>query len=312
MAKLVLNRDVAYEENPPFPHNMLVELTSRCNHRCVFCAHKKMKRAIGNCDKKMMTHIIRQAFELGTREIGFYLTGEPFLNPDLEYYVELCKKTGFEYIYITTNGVLAKKEKVKSLCEKGLSSLKFSINAATKEMYKYIHGRDDYDRVIKNLDDIYELKKGGGIKIPLFASYVIVDANKSETELFKRTMNKYFDDILIVHAANQGGGMLELKNSVAVDNFGSGSTIPCDMIFNRFHITYQGYLTACCVDFNNMMTIADLKEVSLREAWNSDEFIKLRRQHLNNNIGNNMCYLCINNKECLNLSPIVPKLCDTF
>ncbi|MCI8814672.1 MAG: radical SAM protein [Lachnospiraceae bacterium] len=161
MSKLKLNREVIYEENPPFPYNMLVELTNRCNHACVFCAHKKMHRSFRNCDKKLMTDIIQQAYELGTREIGFYLTGEPFLNKDLEYYVGLCKRIGFEYIYITTNGVLAKKERVKNLWELGLSSLKFSINAATRKTYQFIHGRDDFDKVMKNINDIYELKIGG-------------------------------------------------------------------------------------------------------------------------------------------------------
>lgn len=162
MAKLRLNREAVYREQPPFPRNMLIEVTNRCNHKCIFCAHKKMRRPFGNCDKRSMTNIIRQAFELGTREVGFYLTGEPLLNNDLEYYVGLCKKIGFEYIYLTTNGVFAEKERIRKLCEAGLSSLKFSINAATKETYQFIHGRDDFDKVFRNLIDINELKIGGG------------------------------------------------------------------------------------------------------------------------------------------------------
>ncbi|MCI8814673.1 MAG: hypothetical protein HFH61_05330 [Lachnospiraceae bacterium] len=125
--------------------------------------------------------------------------------------------------------------------------------------------------------------------------------------MFKEKMSKYFDDIRIVYAANQGGGMLELKDGVAVDNFGSGAEVPCDMVFNRLHITCQGYLTACCVDFDNMMAVADLKVTPLEVAWNNDDFVKLRRQHLNNSIGNNMCYMCIHNMACERVMPLVSK-----
>lgn len=120
-----------------------------------------MHRPFGNCDKRLMSGIIQQAFELGTREVGFYLTGEPLLSSDLEYYVGLCKQIGFEYIYITTNGVFAEKERIRKLCEAGLSSLKFSINAATRETYRFIHGRDDFDKVCRNVVDIHNLKMGG-------------------------------------------------------------------------------------------------------------------------------------------------------
>lgn len=41
--------------------------------------------------------------------------------------------------------------------------------------------------------------------------------------------------------------------------------MPCGMLFNYLHITYEGYLNACCVDFDNMIAIADLKQVLIQE-----------------------------------------------
>lgn len=308
MSTLRKNRNVIFTENPPFPHNMLVELTNMCNHKCIFCAHEKMYRKKMNCNKEKMIRIITEAYEAGTREIGFYLTGEPFINLDLEFYVEQCHKIGFEYIYITTNGALATKERVKRLGELGLSSLKFSLNAATRETYKKIHGKDDFDLVIKNLEDIMELKKLGQINFPLFASFVTVKLNQSEIELYKNMMSKYFDDILIVDAYNQGGNMPELNEGLIVDDFTGGIKAPCSMLFNRIHITCEGYLNACCVDFNNMMAVADLNKVSLIDAWNSDVMVQLRKQHLAKEIGNNMCYDCINNCVSDNVQPLVGNL----
>lgn len=284
MSKLRGQREYILSEQPPFPRNMLVELSNICNNDCVFCAHHNMKRTQGNCDKNMISDIIRQAYEAGTREVGFYLSGEPFLNTDLKFYITLCKTLGFEYIYITTNGVGAAAEKVEELCKAGLSSIKFSINAATKETYKKIHRRDHFDIVMENFFAIVNKKKEGTIPIPIFASYVIVPDNESEVELFKEKIGVYCDDIAIVYAMNAAGSMPELK---------SGVEIPCIQLFNRLHITKEGYLNACCSDMNNMLAVADLKEMSLKDAWNCEEMVELRRQHLKKVIGNNICYNCI-------------------
>ena len=306
--KLVINRSKEIIEKPPFPHNMLVELTNICNHECIFCAHKKMHRKTGYCKKDTMTRIIKEAYELGTREIGFYLTGEPFLCKDLNYYIKLSRDCGFDYIYITTNGVLANVENVKSAIEAGLSSIKFSINAATRETYKIIHGKDDFDKVVNNIKQIYKMRNNQYKEFPIFASFVVVTANQNEVKKFKEDLGKYFDDMIIVDAYNQGGNMPELNDGLLVSE-NESIKIPCEMLFNRLHITYEGYLNACCVDFDNMMAVENLNEVSLEEAWYSDRMVNLRRQHLNGKIDRNMCYRCINNtKTDVDIYPLNKKL----
>ena len=73
---------------------------------------------------------------------------------------------------------------------------------------------------------------------------------------------------------------------------------PCSMLFNRLHVTWEGYLNACCVDFNNYLAVADLNKVSLLDAWNSDRMLTLRRMHLNDKIPDNiMCYNCVHNEN---------------
>ena len=47
------------------------------------------------------------AYELGTREVGMYATGEPFIVPELASYIKLAKDIGYTYVYLTSNGALA-------------------------------------------------------------------------------------------------------------------------------------------------------------------------------------------------------------
>ena len=134
-------RGELYMLEPPFPYtNFLVETSNACNHECIFCAHQKMRRKAGKIDTLFLYDILRQAYELGTREVGFYATGEPFLVPELPDYVRKAKETGYEYVYLTSNGALATPEKIRAVIDAGLDSIKFSINAPNRELYKFIHG----------------------------------------------------------------------------------------------------------------------------------------------------------------------------
>lgn len=308
MNKLVTNRNVVYSEKPPYPHNMLVELTNACNHRCLFCAHRTMKRKIGFCDRNLMLNIITQAYELGTREIGFYLCGETLLSKDLEFFVEQCKILGFEYIYLTTNGALADKKRIRGLCKLGLSSIKFSIDAATAETHSRLHGRDDFDLVKKNLFDVLSLKEEG-IDLGVFASFCILKSNENEVDRFRKEIGQYLDDTDIDLAFEQGGGTPDLLKELVDPQKRFGSA-PCEMIFNRFHVTYEGYLTACCTDMDNMLAYADLNKETLKDAWYNEVITKLRREHLSGELQNNKCYNCIFLNGRNDLIPLNPKLCS--
>lgn len=309
MSELRTNRDCAYTEKPPFPKNMIIELTNACNHSCIFCANKKKQRKVSMCDQELFMRIMEEAYENGVSEIGFYLGGEPFLHPELEKFVKKAGdiygdgKNRFEYIYITTNGALASIERIKKLVSYGLSSIKFSVNAATREIYKKIHGRDDFDIVKKNIENLYIWKQEEKADIPIFISFLKNKYNYFQVELMRETFGKYVDNMYFFDVSNQGGNMYE-NNEIRLENAQLINHLPCEPLFNRLHINSDGYLSACCVDFDNLLAVADLSKVSLKEAWNDEKFVQLRKQNLEGNILNNQCYNCVHNTLIDNLQPI--------
>ena len=114
------DRKELYCLEPPFPKtNFLMELSNACNHACIFCTHQKMQRKVGFMDKSFAFNILQQAYDLGTREVGFYATGEPFLINDLADYVAKAKEIGYTYVYLTSNGALATPKKVKEVIDSG-------------------------------------------------------------------------------------------------------------------------------------------------------------------------------------------------
>ena len=298
---LRLDRKVVFCENPPYPNNMMVALSNFCNHQCVFCAyHKSRAHVVGakarvSIDKDFLWDVMRQAHELGTREIGLYTTTEPFTSAMLEEAVARAKEIGFDYIYLTTNGSLATPQRIRTVFENGLNSIKYSINAADRESYKRLHGKDDWGKVIENLKAADAIRKEVNPDIGIFVSFIECCYTQGHGERLKEQIAQWVDKVYVLQGTNQGGSMYdELQSGIVQRN----TTKACAMIFNRFHVTPEGFLTACCVDFDNDLVVADLRTMSLKDAWNCEAFVALRRQHLRRDLGSHtMCYNCIHNAD---------------
>lgn len=286
------------QEISQFPQNMLMELTNLCNDSCLFCANSKCTRTKRTIEPELAERIIKEAYGLGTRELGFYQTGEPLLDKNLERYISLAKKLGYEYVYITTNGALCTKERAKSIINAGIDSIKFSINATNSKDYLLIHGKNEYDRVLENLIYVDELRKKLQKKVSLYISFVETRYTTEGKEYFQNKYRQYVDDILFFDCRNVGGTMKnEIDDCLSVhsETGAHSEQEACFMVFNRLHITCEGYLTLCCVDYQNYLAVADLNTESLEEAWNNSYARELRRRHLEHNLKGTMCYNCLKN-----------------
>lgn len=285
------------------PKNALVELTNACNHACVFCFNPKMKRSISHLNIDTYTQFVKKCSEEGVEELGLYSTGDPFMTKNLYEYISIAKKLNIKRVYITTNGALADFEKAKKCLDAGLDSIKFSINAGTKESYKIIHGFDDFEKVKKNVIDIYNYIKINKLKVELFSSFVYTSLTFSELDIFKKQFSKYLKEMIFFPAANQGGRNVEVAKEITKNlNLNTSSQKkdyqPCEMLWNRLHFTAEGYLTACCVDYENDLVFSKFeKNEKLIDQFNSEPVKNLRSKHLNNKLDNTICKGCIYNKN---------------
>ena len=152
----VVNSSI-YSENPEFPKKgMLIEITNLCNDACIFCFNKNMVREKGFIDSKLVDKVLNEAYELGMREVGFYTTGEPLLNKNLEDYIYKAKTIGYQYVYITTNGVLADINRVKNLIEKDECG-NWEVKGLPWEKLREGHVLTKEDR--EKFSKIYEISK---------------------------------------------------------------------------------------------------------------------------------------------------------
>mgnify|MGYP001268035781 CR=1 FL=1 len=288
-----------------FPKNCLIELTNACNHACIFCTNPRQVRKIGRLDYQMFERFITDAVPLGLEEVGLYSTGEPFITKDIDKYVSFCKENGVKYVYITTNGALATEEKIKKCIDAGLNSIKFSVNAGTRETYKLIHGRDDFEKVVDIIRFTHQYREKNNISdLKIYASCVVTRFTEDEKENLEKEILAFVDQMAFYDVSPQAGQTLKYFDAMSLskdaeDSYEPG---PCAMLWNKIHLTREGYLSLCCIDYENSLTYADLNKESLKDAWNNTVIQEMRKRHQTQDLEGTLCHNCLYKED----KPVFP------
>ncbi len=287
------DRNELYSLHPPFPvSNFLMELSNLCNHACIFCAHQKMQRKPRKIDKALAFSILRQAYDLGTREVGFYATGEPFLNPELPEYIAEAKRIGYTYVYLTSNGSLATPEKVDAIINAGLDSLKFSINAPSRKLYAFIHGHDHFDRVVEHLRYVHEMREKSGKTFKLYVTGILTRFTEGLQWKWHELFDGLCDQVVFKHVYNQSGYMPEIEEYLRCD-CDKEVTRRCNLPFDAISVTQEGYLSIENADYENMLVVADLNTTSLKDAWYGETMTNMRRRFMEDKLEGTLCDGCV-------------------
>ena len=292
-------------ELPPFPFRLMIESTNMCNHRCLFCAHANMTRKPHSIDLALLERALREAFSLGTREIGLHGGAEPFLHKKLPQIVALCKAIGFEYIYLSTNGAASSQEMMEAVLVAGIDSIKLSINAGSKEEYKAVHGVDAFEKALDTLRFIHNWRSTHRPSLKLYVSSVRVPENAASLVTFEERIAPFVDSYAIVDAMCQSGQNSYGKQEATY----KAPSFECLQPFNSLTITCEGFVRTCCNDYQNYLALSDLNTSSLKDIWESEAYRQFRQQHLSMNFTGLLCYNCIYNPaEKAPVRPIAPDL----
>ena len=300
------NRANLYTLHPPFPKsNFLLELSNACNHSCLFCAHQKMKRKVGKMKPEMVESALRQAYALGTRECGFYATGEPFIVPELPKYIALAKKIGYTYVYLTSNGSLATPEKIRAVIDAGLDSIKFSINAPERKLYKFIHGKDDFNTVVKHLKYLNAYRAKTGRRYKIYVTGILTRFTEPLKDLYFKKFGKLADQIVFKNVYNQGGYMPEIEHLLKCED-DHETRRRCNLPFDAICVTQEGYLSVENADYENMLIVGDLNKQTLKQAWYGKKMQEVRKMFMSDCLEGSICDCCVHHSDAP-AAPLMPE-----
>jgi MoaA/NifB/PqqE/SkfB family radical SAM enzyme len=294
------------------PKSVKIELTGKCNFRCGFCALRmREEQPTQSMWWGLFTRLAAEMREAGVEELGLFFLGEPFSDTDL--LVSAIKHAKhireFPYVFLTTNGSLAKPQIVKECMTNGLDSLKFSINWATEEQFKEVaavKGKLFHDALanVKEARRVRnEVEKETGHRCGLYASSIAYDGEQKDKmqAVLDEHVLPFVDEHYFLPLYSMGSFATkreaELGFTPTAGNQGRlenlRQPLPCWSAFTEGHITSTGLLSACCFDALGEFVMADLTKVSFLEGWNSEKFVKLREAHLKKDVSGTICENCV-------------------
>ena len=304
-----LGESSSFSLNPPLPECLNIEVNNTCNQKCVFCpyhglyAPKAIHPAILSVD--FVKELMCQAYELGIgrKEIGFYLAGEAFLYKGLAELIAFAKELGFKYTFLTTNGALATPERMREVLDAGLDSIRFSVNAPQRELYRELHGKDDYDTVIRNIKEMHQYITKNHIKVATSLSCVITKKTIGIEKQMRDIFDPYFEDIIFIPVMlSRLTNIAEVKEKYEVIDDSDVMFNPdfiCPLLFNTMYINAFGKVVPCCNSYDEEVYFADLKvNPSLKDAWESDGYNKYRKIFLKGDSDKGtICETCLMRKK---------------
>jgi len=247
-----------------------------CNHKCSFCSNSddrtiKYQTSLDEF-QKVMSNVLQY---VECDELGLSAKGEVLVNHDFTKIVRSCKEDfQIPYIYISSNGALLDEKKAIEIIDAGMDSIKFSINAVTRESYKEVHKVDDFEKVIKNYKSLINLKRHKYPKLKIFLSSVI-DMSKEELESSFRALLGAEDYALI-----DGVSLYALTYTPKFEVHSDAKvTSKCSIPFRELYINSDGTLGLCCKDYFDEVNFGSLLEHDFMDVYNSDAFKEVREMH---------------------------------
>lgn len=294
-------------ETPPPPKSVKIEVTGKCNYRCGFCPLITREHSGKDMDFKLFKKITKEISNLGIEEVGVFFMGESFTSPDLlvKSIKYLKKNINIPYVFLTSNASIANGKTVGRCMKAGLDSLKWSINIADKKQFKeIINVRESlFEDALNNIKNAFELRNKYGYKTKLYASSIRYDNeqhNKMQ-ELLNERIIPYVDQHYWLPLYSMGSLATAKEKELGLQPIAGNpgrydnpvEPIPCWTLFTEAHVMNDGRMTACCADATGEWVMGDLTKQSFLEVWHSEEFQKLRKEHLSNNVLGTKCENCI-------------------
>lgn len=284
----------------PVPRSVKIEITATCNYKCTFCV-KSLRPDEGPMDRAMFSRLIREMRDAGVEELGLFYIGESFTLWWLPDAIKEAKEVGFPYVFLTTNGSGATKERVKACFDAGLDSLKFSLNFADEQQLHDVAKVSPvyWERAIRNLKTAKKVRDEGKYKCGLYASSIAFDGEQGEkmravvADILPYVDEHYWLPLYGMSGASEAAGWKPKPgNPGRLDAM--RDPLPCWAAFTEAHITRDGKMSACCFGegSDGDLIMADLTKVSFKEGWNSVAYQELRRAHLSGDVSKTACASC--------------------
>ena len=259
-----------------FPPYLLIEPTSVCNLRCIMCFQVDTsftkKKYMGMMPWDIFTKAVDEASEKGCKAITLASRGEPTLHPKLPKMIKYISDKGILDLKINTNATKLNDKLSYAILENNVSELVFSVDAGTKETYEQIRVLGKFDKVLNNIKNFNKIRSNYFKKSACITRISGVKVKKEQNiDQMVSFWEKYVDEVSIKPATPRWD---------SYNNKPIKITKSCNQLWERMYVWYDGKINPCDFDYKSFLSVGNIKNNSLEEIWNSNEYNSLRKKHI--------------------------------
>jgi molybdenum cofactor biosynthesis enzyme MoaA len=261
------------------PLSVDIEVAAVCDLACPFCYRQSIATPDKLMSEELCYRLLDECGALGVPSVKFNWRGEPLLHPRLPEFIDYAKRKGVLETLINTDAVTLTAEKSEALIDAGLDMIIYSFDGGTKETYESMRpGRfkaNRFEDVYANIRRFAEIRARKGAHFPRTKiQMILTDATHGEQETFFNMFEDCVDDVSVKAYTERGGELPELDESGRRDVkafiekqgldpktpywrdmggslYVSVGRLPCEQIFQRLMITYDGRVSMCCYDWGS-------------------------------------------------------------
>ena len=139
------------------PVCLYLEVTNRCNLLCETCPRTfEELEPPADMSWELFTRIVGQVPNIA--RVVLHGVGEPMLVKNLPDMIRFLKARG-TYVLFNTNGTLMRPKRFQELIDTGLDELRVSLDAADRESYAKIRGKDFFSRIVRDVGKFIAYQK---------------------------------------------------------------------------------------------------------------------------------------------------------
>ena len=146
------------------PVCLYLEVTNRCNLLCETCPRTfETLEPPADMSWELFTKIVDQVPNVA--RVVLHGVGEPMLVKQLPQMIRYLKDRG-TYVLFNTNGTLLQPKRFQELIDTGLDELRVSLDAADRETYLKVRGKDYFNRIVRDVGKFIAYQKLTGATTP--------------------------------------------------------------------------------------------------------------------------------------------------
>lgn len=282
------------------PHlmSLQIELTSRCNERCVHC-YIPHKNKTTDIDDNLFINTLEQCREMGVLNITLS-GGEPLIHPNFTEYLRRAKEYDFS-VNILSNLTLLNDDIVAVMKDIRLSSVQVSLYSMIPEIHDAITAiPGSFEKTLSAIETLVNndiplqiscpilkqnksayidvLKYARQKKVRAVTDYIIMARYDHTTDNLDNRLD--IDDIgEIINSIIENDIIYQMKirttNFEIVDNIDRNNDIICGVCVSSLGMVANGNIYPCAGWQNYVL--GNIREQSLSDIWKNSEKVKYLR-----------------------------------